>query len=165
MLPLSPLQTGVLALLCCVCPAPLLALLFVLGLGVGALLLLQLLETEELGANMEPCLLPVAAGVTGVRAGEGGMPLVLQELQLPSKEVGLLLLLGLDCCKQTCKGRWHTGHQPRLHCTCLVDQCCTVCKPKNHVPSVAACISASAPTRQLLRAVDTLCALATCSDI
>jgi hypothetical protein len=43
---------------------------------------------------MDPCLLPEAAGVTGVKAGEAGMPLMLQVLLLPSNDVlGLLLLL------------------------------------------------------------------------
>jgi hypothetical protein len=42
---------------------------------------------------MDPCLLPVAAGVTGVKAGEAGMPLMLQLLLLPSKEALALLPL------------------------------------------------------------------------
>jgi hypothetical protein len=63
---------------------------------------------------MDPCRLLVAAGVTGVKAGEGGMPLVLQELLPPSKDardlLPLLLLLtggkGLVSCEQQAAMAW-----------------------------------------------------------
>lgn len=64
-----------------------------MGPGVGARLLQQLLGPVEPGANIDTCLLPVAAGVTGVKAGEAGMPLMLQLLLLPSKDARCLLLL------------------------------------------------------------------------
>lgn len=88
--------------------------LITLGLGVGVRLLLQLLGPEDPDANMDPCRLLVAAGVTGVKAGEGGMPLVLQELLPPSKDardlLPLLLLLtggkGLVSCEQQAAMAW-----------------------------------------------------------
>jgi hypothetical protein len=76
-----------------------------LGLGVGALLLLQLFVLEALDANMDRCLPLVAAGVTGVKAGDGGMPLPLHVLLLLSSDDHpclapppplLLLLLGCE---------------------------------------------------------------------
>lgn len=62
-------------------------------LGVCALLLQQLLPQEELPAKIDVRVPLVPAGVTGVRAGEGGMPLLLLLPQLSSELRGLLLLL------------------------------------------------------------------------
>jgi hypothetical protein len=76
-------------------------------------LLLQLLGPEDPDVNMDPWRLPVAAGVTGVKAGEGGMPLVLQELLLPpSKDDRDLLPLlltggrGLVSCSHEATTTW-----------------------------------------------------------
>lgn len=100
--------------------------LITLGLGVGMRLLLQLLGPEDADANMDPRRLPVAAGVTGVKAGEGGMPLVLHELLLPpsmdARDLLPLLLTGgrgLVSCMHQATTTWQSDGCCFLRAVCL----------------------------------------------
>jgi len=147
--------------------SPVLPVLRVWPLGVWTLLLQQLLPQEELPSKIDVRVQLPPAGVTGVRAGEGGMPLLLLLLLLPqlsSELLGLLLLLlaaGGSRVLASCSSIGSHG----MHLHCHIRSCAVPFPQCKHMPAPFATSASQTLTKYSVEAAWPVRATATLHDV